>query len=305
MRGWGGSWPRAWPGLGWARPSEKALRDLRRRLGSAPLKALFEVGAGPLAEPHTPGVRFAGRRTVAFDGCNSVKIPGTGRNRSWTGRVRCRVSWAGYPTLRLMALAETGTRALLGAAAGSVTGRDETALATRLLPLLGPGMLVLPGRGFDATWFFKQIARTGAMLVCRACSSRNPHVREHLSGGTPPGTSPGRASFTTAREAGGTRAYLMRRAPGHRRGRAAGPRTPSHLPMPTATSMFSPNSRLRLEIDSTPQPGPARSPAKKFRPTSTTPASLTAATNSSTRGTDVSNGHQNSTAVGQVSQRVI
>jgi hypothetical protein len=30
-------------------PSEKALRDLCRRLGPAPLKALFEVVAGPLA----------------------------------------------------------------------------------------------------------------------------------------------------------------------------------------------------------------------------------------------------------------
>src|SRR5690348_16271180 len=59
-------------------PSEKALRDLRRRLGPAPLKALFEVVAGPLAQPCTPGVQFAGLRTVAFDGLNSLKIPGTG-----------------------------------------------------------------------------------------------------------------------------------------------------------------------------------------------------------------------------------
>jgi hypothetical protein len=63
-------------------PSEKALRDLRRRLGPAPLKALFEVVAGPLAQPHTPGVRFAGLRTVAFDGLNSLKIPDTSRNRA-------------------------------------------------------------------------------------------------------------------------------------------------------------------------------------------------------------------------------
>src|ERR1700689_5676833 len=35
-------------------PSEKALRDLRRRLGPAPLKALFEVVAGPLAWPRSP-----------------------------------------------------------------------------------------------------------------------------------------------------------------------------------------------------------------------------------------------------------
>ncbi|MCA1675492.1 MAG: transposase domain-containing protein, partial [Actinobacteria bacterium] len=56
-------------------PSEKALRELRRRLGPAPMKALFEVVAGPLAQPHTPGVRFGGLRTVAFDGLNSLKVP--------------------------------------------------------------------------------------------------------------------------------------------------------------------------------------------------------------------------------------
>ena len=94
------------------------------------------------------------------------------------------MSWAGYPTLRLMALAETGTRALLGATVGSVTDRDETALATRLLHLLRPGMLVLLDRGFDAGWFFAEVASTGAMLLARACSSRNPQVREHLPDGS-------------------------------------------------------------------------------------------------------------------------
>ena len=91
-------------------PSEKALRDLRRRLGPAPMKALFEVVAGPLARPHTPGVRFAGLRTVAFDGLNSLRAPDTARNRPWLGLIRHRMGWAGYPTLRVMTLAETGTR---------------------------------------------------------------------------------------------------------------------------------------------------------------------------------------------------
>src|SRR5215467_15420906 len=69
-------------GLDLPRPSEKALRDLRRRLGPAPLQALFEIVAGPLGQPHTSGVRFGGLRTVAFDGCSSLKIPDTPRNRS-------------------------------------------------------------------------------------------------------------------------------------------------------------------------------------------------------------------------------
>src|SRR5689334_8779378 len=88
-------------GLHIPRPSEKALRDLRRRLGPAPMKALFEIVAGPLAQPRTPGVRFCGLRTVAFDGCNSLKVPDTGRNQSWLGKVRYRRGLAGYPALRV------------------------------------------------------------------------------------------------------------------------------------------------------------------------------------------------------------
>ena len=59
--------------LGLPRPSEKALRDLRRRLGPAPVKAMFETVAVPLAAPGTPGVFYRGLRTVSFDGLNSVK----------------------------------------------------------------------------------------------------------------------------------------------------------------------------------------------------------------------------------------
>lgn len=166
-------------------PSEKALRDLRRRLGPAPLKALFEVVAGPLAQPRTPGVRFRGLRTVAFDGCNSLKVPDTDRNRSWLGRIRYRMGFAGYPTVRLMTLAETGTRGLLGATLGSDPGdRDEPTLARRLLRLLEPGMLVLLDRAFDANAFLADVAGTGAMLLARSKSTRNPAVLRHLPDGS-------------------------------------------------------------------------------------------------------------------------
>ena len=172
------------PGLAVPRPSEKALRDLRRRLGPAPLKALFEVVAGPLAQPHTPGVRFGGLRTVAFDGLNSLKAPDTDRNRSWLGRIRYRMGFAGYPTLRLMTLVETGTRGLLGAVIGSAADRDEATLAGRLLPLLRPGMLLLLDRAFDANAFLAEVAGTGAMLLARAKSTRNPPVLVHLPDGS-------------------------------------------------------------------------------------------------------------------------
>ena len=47
-------------GLPVPRPSEKALRDLRRRLGPAPLKALFEVVAGRWPSPAPRGCVSAG-----------------------------------------------------------------------------------------------------------------------------------------------------------------------------------------------------------------------------------------------------
>jgi hypothetical protein len=165
-------------------PLEKALRDLRRRLGPAPLKALFEVVAGPLAWPRTPGTRFGSLRTVAFDGCNSLKIADTARNRAWAGKGRGSCGEAAYPALRLMTLAETGTRALLGAVAGNAAGRDEATLARQLMHLLAAGMLVLAGRAFDTNRFLSAVAGTGADLLIRVKSTRTPLVIAHLDDGS-------------------------------------------------------------------------------------------------------------------------
>ena len=151
--------------------SGKALRDLRRRVGAAPVKALFETLAGPVAQPTTPGVRFGRYRTVAFDGCVSIKVPDTDRNRAWLGKLRAALGVTGYPVVRLMTLVETGTRALLGAVFGPpATG--ETDYARRLLGLLDSDMLVLIDRGFDAGQFLTELAGTGAQFLARLRSTR-------------------------------------------------------------------------------------------------------------------------------------
>jgi Insertion element 4 transposase N-terminal/Transposase DDE domain len=172
------------PGLEVACPSEKALRDMRRRLGLAPLKALFEVLAGPLAWPYAPGVSFCGLRTVAFDGCSSLRVPDTARNRAWLGRIRHPHGYAGYPALRLLTLAETGTRRLLGAVIGAAADGDEPALARGLLPLLQPGMLVLTDRAYDQGRFLAAVAGTGAQFLARAKASRSPVVLDIFADGS-------------------------------------------------------------------------------------------------------------------------
>jgi hypothetical protein len=86
----------------------------------------------------------------------------------------------------LMALVETGTRGLLGATFGPTTGDDtgEMFYATRLLPLLNKGMLLLADRGFDGNKFLAAAAKTGAQLLVRVKSGRRPPVLEPLSDGS-------------------------------------------------------------------------------------------------------------------------
>jgi hypothetical protein len=184
--GYGGVWQKltaALGGQGLPSPSPKALRDLRRRIGTAPVKALFEVLAGPVAQPSTPGVAFGRYRTVAFGGCTSIKAPDTPRNRGWLGKMKAALGVTGYPAVELMTLVETGTRALIGAVFGPpATG--ETDYAARLVHLLTPDMLVLTDRGSGAAAFLETIAAAPAQFLARLRSTRRLPVLARLDDGT-------------------------------------------------------------------------------------------------------------------------
>ena len=144
-------------GPGTAVPSAKALRDL-------------------------PGVMFGGYRTVPFDGCKTIKVPDTLANRGWLGKMNAALGVTGYPVIQLMALVETGTRALPGAAFGS-TATGELDWARQLLHLLDKAMLVLMDRGFDAGAFLAEIAGAGAQFLVRLNANRNPPVLARLPDG--------------------------------------------------------------------------------------------------------------------------
>jgi hypothetical protein len=166
-----------------AAPSGRALRDLRRRIGAAPVRRLFEVLAGPLGQPRAPGVMFGGYRTVSFDGCKSIKVPDTAANRAWLGKRRLARGEAGYPALLLMTLAETGTRALIGAVFGSQWD-GEAVWARRLLPLLDATMLLLADRGFDDGPFLAAVAERKAQFLVRLSAIRKPKALRHLPDGS-------------------------------------------------------------------------------------------------------------------------
>ncbi|WSW96305.1 IS4 family transposase [Streptomyces sp. NBC_00989] len=172
-------WQKLTAALEIAWPSAKALRDLRRRVGAAPMRHLFDVVAGPLARPTTRGVRFGPFRTVSFDGCSSIKVPESDRNVDWFGPQ----SRGGYPMVELMTLVETGTRALIGAVFGP-TSVGETDYARRLLHHLRPDMLVLWDKGFDANAFLANVAGTGAQFLGRIRANRRTPVLACLGDGS-------------------------------------------------------------------------------------------------------------------------
>ena len=72
-------------GCGLAVPSGTALRGLRRRVGAAPLKALFEVLAGPLGSDCDPAPQWSGTRFTCFLGAEGPRLAAPRRSGLMAG----------------------------------------------------------------------------------------------------------------------------------------------------------------------------------------------------------------------------
>lgn len=148
-------------------PTSPALTRARQRLGSKPLELLFDRCRGPLASAATPGASAFGLRLVAWDGTD-LDVAATAPNLAAFGLA----AQAGNPQLRLMALIECGTHALLDAAFDGAARASEQALARRLLHALRPGMLLLADRNFPGYDLWELATATGAHLAWRMKKNR-------------------------------------------------------------------------------------------------------------------------------------
>lgn len=169
-------------GLSLVRPHTSSLTRARRRIGAAPIKALFETLRGPVAWRDTPGAHWRGLRTVAIDGTH-LHIPDSGPIAEHYPKRRGEVIEFGYPLLRLVTLVETGTRAILAAAFGP-EDEGELAYAQRLLGDLGTHTLVLLDAGFDAWEFLRDLHTAGAQFLCRSSARRCPTILRRLPDGS-------------------------------------------------------------------------------------------------------------------------
>ena len=178
-------------GLAWASdgreqyelPSQVAISKARTRLGPEPLAELFTHACVPLATPATPGAFYRQWRLVSMDG-TTIDVADTPANagvfaRAGTGRGE----GSAFPQVRVVALGECGTHAVIAAAMDSYAVGEVT-LAKRLVAALQPGMLCLADRGFTAHPLFSAAAATGAALLWRAKNNAVLPVLETLPDGS-------------------------------------------------------------------------------------------------------------------------
>jgi hypothetical protein len=89
-------------------PGSSALAQARRRVGPAPLRALFELVAGPVAG----AARWRGLLVCALDG-TTMFVPDSPANVGVYGRHGGGHALAGYPMIRLLAVVACGTRTVI------------------------------------------------------------------------------------------------------------------------------------------------------------------------------------------------
>jgi hypothetical protein len=161
---------------GWQVPTGSAITQARQRLGVAPVKALFDRAAVPVAGPGTKGAWLARRRLMAIDG-TSFDVADTPANVAHFGRMGSGPKASAYPKLQVTAVVECASRAVVAAALGPCSTGERTQ-AAGLSGAVEQGMLLLADSGFYSFELFNAFAATGADLAWRVGASVSlGHVR--------------------------------------------------------------------------------------------------------------------------------
>ncbi len=169
-------------GLKVATPTVGALAQARRRIGVAPLRALFDLLRGPAAGPATKGVYWRGLLVTAIDG-TMMCCPDTAANLRKFRRGGGHHGGTGYPMIRVLALVACGTRTIIDATFGT-TGIGETTYTRNLLRAMHRGMIVLADRNFAAQSLIAAIVDTGAEVLIRVKTGRKLPVCRQLRDGS-------------------------------------------------------------------------------------------------------------------------
>lgn len=161
---------------------KSGISQARTRLGSEPVKKLYQTVVTPMATERTQGAWYHGWRLVSLDG-STLDVADTAENEAAFGRPAASRGSSAYPQIRFVALLESGTHVLTGAQmAGCRT--DETALAKQVLPRLQPGMLCLADRYYLGYELWRKARNTGADLLWRVRKNVRLDIEKRLPDGS-------------------------------------------------------------------------------------------------------------------------
>ena len=158
------------------------ISQARSRLGSAPMRRLFEEVAAPVAVPETRGAWYRDWRLVSLDG-TTLDVPDEEVNAEAFGRPGASRGKSGFPQVRLVALGECGTHVLFAATEGPY-GEGEQTLARRVIPELDSEMLCIADRNFFSYGLWCETSDTGAQLLWRLKSNVATTCDERLGDGS-------------------------------------------------------------------------------------------------------------------------
>jgi hypothetical protein len=172
---------------GWQMPESTVVTAWRRRLGAAPMKALFARVAGHIVAAAEPGALWHGLRVTTLDGCQ-VKVPDTVANRAAFGSSGTADDSAAFPMVRAVLATARAGRAML-AAAVDASRVGEQPLAARLVAahpsLFTPEHVYVCDRNFYSADPVQAMHRrgAGAHLVMRMKAGVRLPVVQRLGDG--------------------------------------------------------------------------------------------------------------------------
>jgi len=161
---------------------KSGISQARSRLGSEPLKKLYETVVTPIAEKRTQGAWYRKWRLVSLDG-STLDVADTAANDRAFGRPGASRGSAAYPKIRFVGLLENGTH-VLWAAQVDRYATDEITLAQAVVPALRKGMLCLADRFFPGYELWQKAAQTGAELLWRVRQKARLEVDRRLPDGS-------------------------------------------------------------------------------------------------------------------------
>lgn len=165
------------PDLPYRPASEGAICDARYRLGSTPLRELFEARAAIIATPPT----FHGLRLYALDGVRFL-VPDTPENETAFGRPKPGRGNTAYPVVRVVALVDVFQHLIRAIDIGA-HNKAETVGAEGLLSHLGPDDLVLLDRLFPSKRLFSLFFKLRVNFLARISSGWRPRIVRKLGEG--------------------------------------------------------------------------------------------------------------------------